>query len=95
MLALGLIMVLLGALLLVIGLFTGGQSDDGTATLLGIHLGTEGVFVAGAVAAALILLGLSTTRWGAARGWRRRRELKEKRTRLDELEREIRKDESD
>ncbi|UDY23810.1 hypothetical protein [Nocardioides sp. Kera G14] len=88
MLALGLVMVLLGALLVVIGLFTGGHADNGTATLLGLHIGTNGVFIAGIIAALLILVGLSFTRWGAALGWRRRKERKQYSVMAKQFERE-------
>ncbi len=75
MLALGLVMILLGALLVVIGLFTAGDSGD--ASLLGVHMGATAVFIAGVLAAVLILLGLFISKWGAALGWKRRKERKE------------------
>lgn len=75
MLALGAVMILVGALVVVIGLFTAG--DQGKASLLGIHLGAEAVFLAGVVAALLIILGLALTRWGAITNWRHRQERKE------------------
>jgi cytochrome c oxidase assembly factor CtaG len=75
MLAFGLVMILLGALLVVIGLFTAG--DQGAASLLGIHMGATTVFITGMIAAVLILLGIYVTRWGAALNWRRRQEHKE------------------
>ncbi|WP_300680805.1 hypothetical protein [Nocardioides sp.] len=75
MLAFGLVMILLGALLVVIGLFTAG--DQGAASLLGIHMGATTVFITGMIAALLIVLGLYVTRWGASLGLRRRAERKE------------------
>lgn len=75
MLALGLIMILLGVLLALAGLFWAG--DDGRATLMGVHIGATSVFIAGMISVALILLGLGITRWGATLGWKRRKERRQ------------------
>jgi hypothetical protein len=79
MLAVGLILLALGVLALLAGLFTAG--DHGDASLLGIHLGATSVFLVGVFAGVAILCGLSLSRYGTKRELRHRRE----RRRLAEL----------
>lgn len=86
MLALGLVMIALGVGLVAVGLFTAG--DEGKASLLGFNMGAESVFVAGIVAAVLILLGFYMTRWGAASNWRHRQERKQYNKLAEKLGRE-------
>ncbi len=84
MVILGLIMVALGVVLVVLGLFTSEvtfEDNDAAVEVANVNLSTEGLFLAGVVAAALILVGLWAIRLGAKVGWRRRKEQK----RLNEL----------
>jgi uncharacterized membrane protein YedE/YeeE len=89
MLAVGLILIALGVLALLAGLFTAG--DHGDASLLGIHLGATSVFLVGVFAGVAILWGLSLSRYGTKRELRHRRErrrLTELSTKLDAVEAE-------
>ncbi|MDZ5622566.1 hypothetical protein [Nocardioides bizhenqiangii] len=80
----GLVLVALGALLVLLGLFASDvKVVDGEATLeiWNVDLSIEGVFLAGVLAAALILVGLWAIKLGAKMGWKHRKEQK----RLNEL----------
>ncbi len=81
-------MILLGGLLVLVGLFASG--DTGDASLMGVHLGATAVFIAGALAAVLVLLGILITRWGARSEWRRRKERKGYEAMAEQFEKESR-----
>ena len=72
MLVLGLVLLVVGALVLLAGIFTAG--DAGNASLIGIHLGATAVFLLGVFAGVAILWGLSLTRYGGRRQLRQRKE---------------------
>ena len=65
MLALGLVLLVIGVLVLLAGIFTAG--DAGTASLVGVHLGATAVFLLGVFSAAAILLGLWCAKLGTKR----------------------------
>lgn len=80
----GLVLVALGAVLVVLGLFTSEvrfEDNEATVEIANVNLSTEGLFLAGVVAAALILVGLWAVKLGAKMGWKHRKEQK----RLHEL----------
>jgi hypothetical protein len=87
MLVFGLILIVLGVLALLAGLFTAG--DTGDASLLGIHLGATTVFLVGVFAGVAVLWGFTITKFGTRRelqhrrDQRRLRELSEKLDRVD------------
>lgn len=84
MVILGLILVGVGALLVVLGLFTSEVTFEDNATtvkIANVDLSIEAVFIAGMIAAVLILVGLWAMKLGAKQGWRHRKEQK----RLNEL----------
>ena len=89
MLVLGLLLIVLGVLALLMGLFTAG--DTGDASLLGIHVGATSVFLVGVFAAVAILWGLLLTKFGTKRELRHRREQR----RLQELSARLEKAEAD
>ena len=60
MLVLGLLLIVLGVLALLMGLFTAGDSGD--ASLLGVHVGATSVFLVGVFAGVAILWGISLTK---------------------------------
>lgn len=84
MLVLGLVLLIVGVLVLLAGIFTAG--DQGNASLLGIHLGATTVFLLGVFAGVAVLWGLSITRYGGRRQLRQRKE----RRRLEGLETKLR-----
>jgi uncharacterized membrane protein YedE/YeeE len=87
MLVLGLILLVLGVLALLMGLFTAG--DTGDASLMGIHVGATSVFLVGVFAGVAILWGLSITKFGTKRELRHRRDqrrLKELSSKLDKVD---------
>lgn len=86
MLALGLVLLLLGLLALVTGLFTADDSADG-ASLLGIELGATTVFLVGVFAGVAILWGITITRFGTKRTLKHRRESKQLAQLSDKLNR--------
>lgn len=90
MLVFGLILIVLGVLSILAGLFSTGHDLDG-ATLLGLNVPTEAVFVLGLFAGVAVLWGLTLTKLGAKRELRHRRDqkrLQELSARLDEAEAE-------
>jgi hypothetical protein len=104
MVVFGLILLVLGVALLLSGLFGTDYDQDTsdpsltTTELLGVNMGPEVVFLLGAVAGALILLGLWFMKSGTQRGWRRRKEqrrLEDLSEKLDRAEAERRGDEPD
>lgn len=94
MVILGLILVGVGAVLVVLGLFTSGvkfEDDQGSVEFANIELTTEALFLVGVAAAALILVGLWAMKIGAKQGWRHRKEQK----RLNELSEKLEKVEAE
>ena len=84
MVVFGLVLVALGAVLVVLGLFTSEvkfEDNEATVEIANVNLSTEGLFLAGVIAAALILVGLWAIKLGAKMGWKHRKEQK----RLNEL----------
>ncbi len=96
MVILGLVLVGVGALLVVLGLFTSDvrfEDDQGSVEFANIELTTEALFLVGVAAAALILVGLWAIKLGAKQGWRHRKEqrrLSELSEKLDRVEAERR-----
>jgi hypothetical protein len=89
MLALGLVLLVVGVLVLLAGVFEAG--DTGRASLLGIHLGATSVFLLGVFAATAILLGLWCTKYGTKRSIkhaRDQRRLQHLSRKLDKIEAE-------
>ncbi|WP_370246965.1 hypothetical protein [Nocardioides sp.] len=82
MLAFGLLLIALGVVLALGGAFF---TDSVTVSFYGIDINGSVVFLLGAIAAALILWGLSISKFGAKREWRQRRDQK----RLEELSRKL------
>lgn len=89
MLALGLVLLVLGVLVLLAGIFTAG--DSGAASLVGVHLGATTVFLLGVFSAAAILLGL----WCVKLGTKRSIKLARDQRRLQHLSRQLDKIESE
>ena len=84
MVVFGLVLVALGAVLVILGLFTSEvkfEDNEATVEIANVNLSTEGLFLAGVVAAALILVGLWVIKVGAKMSWKHRKEQK----RLEEL----------
>ncbi len=96
MVILGLILLSVGAVLVVLGLFTSEvkfEDNQGSVEYANIELTTEALFLVGVAAAALILAGLWTIKLGAKQGWRHRKEqrrLSELSEKLDRVEAERR-----
>jgi uncharacterized membrane protein YedE/YeeE len=72
MLVLGLVLLVIGVLVLLAGIFTAG--DVGNASLAGIHLGATAVFLLGFFAGIAILWGFSLSKFGGKRQLRQRKE---------------------
>ena len=88
MVALGLVLVVVGVLVLLAGIFTTG--DAGDASILGIHLGSTAVFLLGVFSGVAILWGLGILRFGGKRQLKQRKEkrhLQKMAARLEEMER--------
>jgi hypothetical protein len=84
MVVFGLVLVALGAVVIVLGLFTSEvkfEDNEATVEIANVNLSTEGLFLAGVIAAALILVGLWAVKLGAKMTWKHRKEQK----RLNEL----------
>ena len=84
MVVFGLVLVALGAVVVVLGLFTSDvkfEDNEATVEIANVNLSTEGLFLAGVIAAALILVGLWAVKLGAKMNWKQRKEQK----RLNEL----------
>lgn len=80
----GLVLVALGAAIVALGLFTSEvkfEDNEATVEIATVNLSTEGLFLAGVIAGALILVGLWAIKLGAKMGWRHRKEQR----RLNEL----------
>lgn len=98
----GLLLVILGALGLLSGVFgseaestsSKGQTDVHT-TLIGIEMSATTLFIVGALSTLLVVAGLWIMKTGAKQGWKRRKEqkrLSELSNKLDEVELERRRD---
>jgi uncharacterized membrane protein YuzA (DUF378 family) len=83
MVILGLLLIILGALAILIGLF----SVDGTAELLGSDLHGTTIFLIGVGAGVAVLWGWTLAKFGLKRGLQRRRESKQVKELSDKLER--------
>ena len=84
MVVFGLVLIVLGAVIVLLGLFTSEvkfENNEATVEIANVNLSTEGLFLAGIVAAALILVGLWAVKLGAKMNWKQRKEHK----RLNEL----------
>jgi hypothetical protein len=101
MVILGLLLLVLGAVLVVLGLFTSDvtfDDDHGMVEFANVNLSPEGLFLAGVAAAALIFIGLWAIKLGAKMGWKHRKEqkkLNELSDKLDRSEAARRRDDSD
>ncbi len=92
MVILGLVLIALGALAIVCGLFT-SEVDDGQLQFLGQDLSPVALFLIGVGAAVAIWWGLWILKSGSKRSWARRKEqkrLEELSTKLDSVEAERR-----
>jgi hypothetical protein len=90
----GLLLIVLGVLAILAGLFV----SKGQAELLGFDLSAAEIFVAGVVAGAFILWGFTILKYGTKRGLRHRQERKkisELSEKLDRAESERDKDNDD
>lgn len=82
----GVLLIAVGALLVLGGIFglgydvVDGSPDERTTEFLGFNVAPEVIFFLGLAAGALILLGLWVLKYGAQRGWRRRKEQKQRAT---------------
>jgi type VI protein secretion system component VasK len=84
MVILGLILIALGALAIVCGLFT-AQLDNGQLQLLGQDVSPVALFLIGVGSAVAIWWGLWLLKAGSKRSWARRKEQK----RLEELSQKL------
>jgi hypothetical protein len=90
MVILGLVLLLAGAGIVLLGLFTADvkfEDNQATVEIANVNLSPEALFLAGVLAAALILLGLWAIKLGAKMGWKHRREQKRLTELSDKLER--------
>jgi steroid 5-alpha reductase family enzyme len=93
MVVFGLVLVALGAVIIVLGLFTSEvkfEDNEATVEIANVNLSTEGLFLAGVIAAALVLVGLWAVKLGAKMTWKHRKEQK----RLSELSEKLEKAEA-
>ncbi len=90
MVILGLVLLVVGAVIVLLGLFTSEvkfEDNEATVEIANVNLSTEGLFLAGVIAAALIIVGLWTIKLGAKMGWKHRKEQKRLHELSDKLER--------
>ena len=85
MVILGLVLIAIGALAIVSGVFT-AKVDDGQLQLLGQDLGPVTLFVIGVGSAVLIWWGLWIFKSGSKRSWARRKEQKRLEKLSDQLD---------
>ena len=93
MVVFGLLLVALGAVVIVLGLFTSEvkfEDNETTVEIANVNLSTEGLFLAGVIAATLVIVGLWAIKVGAKMGWKHRKEQK----RLEELSEKLEKAEA-
>ena len=95
----GLLLLILGVLGLLAGLFGSDYDVDGkdrrTTEIIGLNVDPEVLFLIGAISGALILIGLWLMKVGARQGWKRRKEhkqLTELSEKLDRAEADRRRD---
>ena len=84
MLLLGLLLIAVGAVLVIGGVFAADVSG-GQVEFMGIDVSPMALFLLGTAAGACVLLGLSVSRFGARRELQRRKERKN----LDELSQKL------
>ena len=97
MLVFGLILIVLGALVILGGVFATGHDLDG-ATFLGLNMPTQVIFFLGVFAGVAVLWGFSITKFGTKRELRHRRDqkrLRELSDKLDQVDADRRRDEGD
>lgn len=99
MVILGLVVLLVGVILVLVGLFaTGYDLNDSGRTVVAIFKNDttpEVVFLLGVASALFVVLGLWLMKAGAKQGWKRRKEhkrLNELSQKLDDVEAERRRD---
>jgi len=100
MVILGLLLLIIGVLGILSGVFGSDYDVDGkdrrTTEIIGINLQPEVLFLLGVASGLLIVAGLWFMKAGAKQGWRRRKEqkrLSELSEKLDQVELERRRDE--
>lgn len=86
MLLLGLIIIAIGAVLVIGGVFASDVSG-GQVGFMGIDVSPTALFLLGAIGGACILFGLSVTRFGARRELKQRKEQKKMGKLADKLDR--------
>lgn len=84
MLLLGLLLIAIGVVLAIGGVFGSGVTL-GQAEFMGIDVSPTALFLIGVAAGVLVLFGLSVTRFGARRELKQRKEQKK----LDELSKKL------
>ena len=95
MLILGLIVVAVGVLLILLGVFATDVSPLGQIDIIGIDIGTTTLFLLGIGAGAAVLWGGSIAKYGVRRGLKQRKEnkkMEELSEKLDRAETERRRD---
>lgn len=76
MLGIGLILIVLGVVALLAGIFYTDDPGE-SAELLGMPLGTTTIFIVGVLSGLAILWGFGLLKYGTRRGFKRRREQKQ------------------
>lgn len=96
----GLLLLVVGVLGILAGIFGSDYDVDGkdrrTTEIIGINVDPEVLFLIGVVSGLLVLAGLWFMKTGAKQGWKRRKEQKrltELSEKLDEVELDRRRDE--
>lgn len=92
MVALGLVMIVLGALAIIATVFV---NDGSGGQILGIDMSVTTIFLFGVAAGAAVILGYSIMKWGTKRGLAQRKERKELNKiskRLDDKDKQVAKD---
>ncbi|NYI45275.1 ribose/xylose/arabinose/galactoside ABC-type transport system permease subunit [Nocardioides aromaticivorans] len=99
MVIIGLILLLVGVLAILAGVFGSDYDVDGkdrrTTEIIGINVDPEVLFLIGVVSGLLVIAGLWFMKAGAKQGWKRRKEqkrLNELSQKLDEVEAERRRE---
>ncbi len=95
MLLLGLLVVLVGVVLILLGVFATDVSPLGQIDIIGIDIGTTTLFLLGIGAGAAVLFGSSIAKYGVRRGLKQRKEnkkMEELSEKLDRAEAERRRD---
>ncbi len=76
MVILGVLLLLVGAALVLAGLFTADVTAGGNLEVVGVGVGAPALFLLGVGAAVAALLGLWILKYGVKREWRQHREQK-------------------